>query len=759
MDQDPFVRLRSDLWRELAQYRGKPIDYGLLRHALQHTGHALDWRSALVVGDMLSTHGEFALAPHVIDFVAHYAKAREPQTIFDPFVRVPALLAAAVDFAHPERAVGYVRSPLMLQLAQDIDARTIEWRSDDFIRREASATETFDLVVCAPPLGLRFDEIEGDGDLALLEAAARVLAPGGEIVFLLGEGFNAIKRTERTRQALAERGLHQTAVVSVADASPQVAIPLQFVIFRHGDPLPGIFVARLTAQMDGRQVVRSVVERRDAPTVELGRTVAPDSYSSWHAFAADAELERLLRSSPFPAVPLRDIASSIRRIELDEQDPNLETPPNAIYLTETRGVPSLTPTTEGAKKRRYVEVSLDPEKASAGFVIAWLNSPIGRLSRESVLHGATIPRLAATAAAALPVVLPPLEVQLAAVNVDARLTEMSLQSAELRARLWANPGAAREIDDVLPTAADGGGGLDEWIESLPFPLASIAYRYVADASAEDKVDRLLHLFEATAEFTTTLLLSAIRADPELFAVQREHLARPDAEGNPPFERGTFGSWLQTGRHLAKALRALLDTDDRERTLRLFGVRDNKFAYQLVQKRLWHVLDEARFIRNSRAHGGIEGQALRARTLERLEALLLDLREALGPAFIHVDLVQPGTMELRQGLFRHQARRLMGPNSIFRLRTLESVVPLDTDHLYVVDSDGVASSALQVLPFFRAMASPGTEQNAIYFYSSRSRDGRLHYVSYHFEAEPESAIDDPVLSSILDDLARAEHRAG
>jgi hypothetical protein len=330
---------------------------------------------------------------------------------------------------------------------------------------------------------------------------------------------------------------------------------------------------------------------------------------------------------------------------------------------------------------------------------------------------------------------------------------MSLRAEELRARLWTNPATAADIESALP-GDDEDEGLDAWIETLPFPLASIAYRYVADARPEDKIDRLLHLFEATAEFATALLLSALRADPELYETEREALARPDPNGNPPLERGTFGSWLHTGQRLAKTVRRMLSDHQhgRERALRLFSVRDDRLAEQLAAKRLWHVLDDARLIRNARAHGGIESQALRLRTLERLDSLLLELRQALGTTFIHIDLIQPGAMQLRQGVFHHETRRLMGSNPIFRLRELESVVPLDTDHLYVVDAEGLVSSALQVLPFFRVMASPQTEQNAIYFYSSRNRDGRLTYVSYHFEAQPESEVEDPAFVSLLDELS-------
>jgi hypothetical protein len=103
---------------------------------------------------------------------------------------------------------------------------------------------------------------------------------------------------------------------------------------------------------------------------------------------------------------------------------------------------------------------------------------------------------------------------------DSRLTALSVRASELRDQLWADPGAASEVEERL-VADEGQGGLENWIESLPFPLASIAYRYVADDALDAKIERLLHLFEATAEFGATLLLSAVHADTSLYERERE----------------------------------------------------------------------------------------------------------------------------------------------------------------------------------------------------------------------------------------------
>ena len=54
------------------------------------------------------------------------------------------------------------------------------------------------------------------------------------------------------------------------------------------------------------------------------------------------------------------------------------------------------------------------------------------------------------------------------------------------------------------------------------PLASVLQRFSALRDPKDRLEALLHFYEATAQFGCAVLLSILWADPDLLAV-----ARPD----------------------------------------------------------------------------------------------------------------------------------------------------------------------------------------------------------------------------------------
>ena len=59
--------------------------------------------------------------------------------------------------------------------------------------------------------------------------------------------------------------------------------------------------------------------------------------------------------------------------------------------------------------------------------------------------------------------------------------------------------------------------------------------------------------------------------------------------------------------------------------------------------------------------------------------------------------------------------------------------MDTSRLYLLHENQY--QPVELLPFFRLMPSPRTEENACYFYS-RLEGGEVRWVSYHFPAESE-----------------------
>lgn len=85
------------------------------------------------------------------------------------------------------------------------------------------------------------------------------------------------------------------------------------------------------------------------------------------------------------------------------------------------------------------------------------------------------------------------------------------------------PGSAQEVLDALEPARvyrSAAEGLVPWADTLPFPLASVLWHYEAEPDEGPRVEYLLKFFEALAQFTATVLLSACIADRGLFEASR-----------------------------------------------------------------------------------------------------------------------------------------------------------------------------------------------------------------------------------------------
>ena len=105
----------------------------------------------------------------------------------------------------------------------------------------------------------------------------------------------------------------------------------------------------------------------------------------------------------------------------------------------------------------------------------------------------------------------------------------------------------------------------------------------------------------------------------------------------------------------------------------------------------------------------------------------------------------------------RAERLVGSNMTFEERELASTGPMRGRGLYLVPASGVAENPLQLLPLIQLRSVPESEEGAVYYYSRRLTpdEGQgFRFVSYHFEGRPEEQIEDPALTSLIEDLRSA-----
>jgi hypothetical protein len=269
-----------------------------------------------------------------------------------------------------------------------------------------------------------------------------------------------------------------------------------------------------------------------------------------------------------------------------------------------------------------------------------------------------MPRLSLEAAASLPIDLPVLEVQDRVAEVARRLADMNATVVELRDALWENPRDAAMIEERLDLATES-DPLRATIEHLPYPLASVLHRYVADGDPRRKLDRLLQYFEISAEFGAIVLLSALHRDLALF-----HDANPDFEKVAPpgrqfLDRADFAEWINLGRMLGRVVRRLSDSPELKAAWAIAVGPVDKLCTLLAQKDYWAILDKTRDIRNARSHYGAISDRQVQEWLRDLDTLLYQLIELSGNTWREADLLLADLSRFRRGVWTYsRAKRLV-----------------------------------------------------------------------------------------------------
>jgi hypothetical protein len=754
---------RAAVWAAADRYRdqGRPLDFGTLLDAAADAGYPPNWQTLGRLADVAPPAvGEFVRPLHVAEFFHHIAGSPQFRTALDPFVVSPAVLAAVVD-AGVQQGIGLVESSVTADLGRRSSTGRAEWRiGQPFRLLDELQSCIFDLVVSSPPIGVRAERVAlGRGERAvgremanlLLLRSTRLLSDDGIAVFQVSEEFLWRKDGRQTQQLLTGAGIHLNAVISVAESTSASSIPTILAVFGRQQS-PELFVGRISPGMELGELLNNLKARRAGSRIELGGLVERGAFRGWRVYELEHDLAR--QSQGAPLVRLSEVGT-LRAVDVRPEE-EFQSAPNSVYVPArgTGVVDAGRPNVEGRRARHFIEVQLDPDRADADFVARWLSSPLGRTAREVVTSGSFIPNLRIEALGNTVIVLPPLPAQEEASGIDRRLSTAVLELNEHRAELWRHPHRAPQIDRMLVRVGQH-DQLSGWIERLPFPLASILRAYQTDTVIERKVNRLLGFFEASAEFFAILLLSAISYDPGLFVAARRIVATAGPNRRWPFDQPTFGTWTKIGGSLAELIRTNIAQHPDYSILAACAARKLQLADVLTGVELWDALNSARNIRNQDRHGGFSGSAELERRHERLQAVQLDLRRALGSAFDEVELVRPGTAEYRRGEFSFPyARRLTGSHQIFDHRRLRVFTALDADGIYLVDAESGVSGALAILPFIRLLPSGTSSQQSCYFFHQQEPDGNFIFVSYHREDNSEVPRRDEDLRIALNDLAQS-----
>jgi hypothetical protein len=389
------------------------------------------------------------------------------------------------------------------------------------------------------------------------------------------------------------------------------------------------------------------------------------------------------------------------------------------------------------KPHNYIQIVVNEAVADSRYLAGFFNTPLGLSIRRSLCKGSVIPKISKGSLQQAIVFLPPRGVQIQTVTGATALATAASQIKDLETRLWSQP---KNVASLLPAirSLEKKESLPEWLDHLPFPLASILWTYHA-SGADPKVryEHLLHFFEAFAEFMATVFLSGFRSQPLVFDQERQNLALALDNAHLSVSHSTFGTWKTIVDYFSKRGRTLLNgpVSDSELCISLFSCGNREVLEMLFSKGLVSLIQETNAHRNLwTGHGGIVGQQLAEERHTILLAALAKLRDVFGATWDSFELVLPQGGRKKAGVFENQVDRLMGPRVPFERVERKTTTALDTDALYLLPT--YESRSLTLLPLVKIMPSPKTGQNACYFYNRREKDHKIRFVSYHFEQEAE-----------------------
>ena len=349
--------------------------------------------------------------------------------------------------------------------------------------------------------------------------------------------------------------------------------------------------------------------------------------------------------------------------------------------------------------------------------------------------------------------MPPLNEQRKIVDVDQRAKAVEVDVKNIRDKLWSEP---RKINSLLPKLdrLTREESFKEWLDGLPFPLASILWAYnAAGADEKQRYEHLLHFFEATAAFLATIHLSAAKSDDHLRQdVIPELMGRLEAQ-HIGLNSASFGTWQTIYSNLAKTIRMMGDKPDtREQAYQLLKTHDPEVFAMLTSRELSTLFEEVNILRNLwTGHGGVVSPSEASRRHNSLKKNLQTIQKIFGSSWDRYQLVSPLELRIENGKIHQNVQKVTGKAAPFEQTNMDLEMALDSAFLYLV---GIGErEALRLLPFVRLSASPQSALNACYFFNRKGNQG-YRFVSYHFATSSEIEEPFPEVASALHELLGA-----
>ena len=597
--------------------------------------------------------------------------------------------------------------------------------------------EKFDLVISFPPFGMRKispESISRDYATDLLIASSKHVKENSKLIFLMPGKFVFDKKIKK---ALTEFNLFIDALFYLPEGSHSNTNIHSYLVVVSKSAAQKTFIAKLSSNSEYNKVIADNFNKnKKGKTISLGSFVDFEDFLGFKKFEGLDDLLNVGKKTGLTPTTLKKIAT-LKTIGKKSSD-EIEHSNNMIYLPRV-GVSDVVenPTDFKIKAQNYIQIILE-NQISPTYLVKYFNTPLGKLTRKSSMVGTVIENITISSLEDAPLFIPNYQEQIGLIEVNNKIDNLLLKINEHKNQLWKRPTQIKEINKSI-VQYEKDNSIEKWLDSLPFPISSILWKYLATSENKRKVEYLFHFFEAFSEFLSMLLLSAYNQDEQFYRSESHRWINNDSQHEDWIKKATFGSWNQLTANLLKATRTLNNEEKEKKDIifDLLGKPSSEFLNLVNSKKIIPILDTVREYRNDwKGHGGVAGEQENTNRLTLLEKELNSLRQIIQGAFDDCRLISATTGDYKNGIHNYKAKELVGNKTPFNEIKVISLKPLDKDKLYFVHQNH--NEPIELLPFIKF----NQESKACYFYNS-IKTTNVRWVSFHFEQKSElyEAVDE------------------
>jgi hypothetical protein len=739
----------GDLWRYMDGRRGREATSSLVQSWLhtrieRHEPISPELLYAIIEKRLDWLGGEHHTPKSLNAFISKLAALHPSLSVLDPTCGLGLLLGEVAASVGAQLVHGLDINSDCCDVAQAMLGNKATILHGDALASPKGLQSTYDLIVANPPFGLKvrgtpslpYFGTPGDMGHTLAVWACSRLSTSGTAMVIVTPGFLWNEHALKAREAIEKSGCRISALIHFPGGSfPHTRIGTYLAVFERGEQQEVFIGEYADSPEHQKSLIANYKSRKAGKQPSFGRLSPLSGFKGFNAFDAQQRLKRLARATGWPQHAASSVILSSERLASSEE--TSEPVVNGLFL-RLLGQPTAALDARDMPRSAVhdcVRLRVDPKIVDARYLVHWFNQGVvGQTTLASVSQDGVLARIDMNSLMAANLYLPPLIQQRNAIQAVEHLNSVRAEAEELETALWS---CTEETDVVVQRirTINQEDRYEDWIETLPFPLASILWRHCAGGGAtREQYEVLLHFFEATAAFVATIHLSAFMADDSLWSETAQGLSDSLAKQNLSLERATFGAWKLVVEYLSGRCKSLLSSPAGVETCkRVYGTTNPQQVAMICHADLLAALQRANSIRNtSSGHGGAIGQDEAQFIHDELVELVHKIRGVFGRSWLDYKLIQPIDGRYQDGIHHYRAKRLMGTRSApFEVIGCESTLPLESDRLYLFDA--ISQKGILIRPFIRVMPSPEKKANACFIFSRCEQDG-ARFVSYHFEQE-------------------------